>query len=56
MVKEALTKNTKGSGIWYLIIFETDTPYGPEDLLMFVLPIKVQISSEANGDKLVDYE
>ena len=54
MGKEALTENTKGSDIWYLIIFETDTLYGPEDLLTFILPIKVQISSEVNGDKLID--
>ena len=30
---------------------ETATPYGPEDLLASILPIKVQISCEVTGDK-----
>ena len=56
LVKESLTKNAKGSDMQSLIIFKivTDTLYGPEDLLTFILPIKVQISCEVTGVKWID--
>ena len=45
LVKELLTKTAKGSHIHSFIIFKTvtGTLYGPEDLLTFILQIKVQI-------------